>query len=913
MEKYTIKHFIPKKSNVGGKVPTTASTVEGELSVNTADDKIFLHNSGNQEITFSSDAYNDERFVNASGDTVDGKLGIADTLSVSGNAIFSSGITMPYMGENVVLQDLISGNSYVTSQALNDLNQRMFEYLPLSGGTMTNGIKYSQDETYKRVYNADGSTNYIGTYASFLQPNNLFRNIVTRNEWINVYSGDDITLYRPVIYQADSRQWSYAPPIGSYIGGSYTLSFSIPNDGLSYDPSMIFEIYGGASETIVEIGKDAEYYMNNYASSLQLQCSGDITTAKTYVKEKDKQKGVLYKSHHSDNRYTVTFDENPSDTHVLIFRWKAKNLYTPGGLDSPIFVQGDIDVKASDNMSLLLEGEITRKQDKLVSGTNIKTINGVSLLGDGNIDVSGGTGISVTSVNGKTGVVTLTADDLNAAQLDEQNIFTQSNIFVDETELQGATYFRDNAYVHNTDENESTVLRSKGLEIENGTLLVSLEPSGLTLNNDASVGTQLTSQGIKIYTKNESLKGTDFYFLANKGFHMSSSLADYLDLNYSGLTLSDGISQGNTIHVKNSGLSSNTDASDTIVWNTNGGKTNLSAYTLQSVYSKFSANVGEEILTLENEISEKQDELVSGVNIKTINNQSLLGQGNIDISGGASITVDSELSTSSTNPVQNKVITANVPTLNGKNTFTGSNTLTDGQHLSVVNDCSSITIDDGNSNWITLTAEGIKLDDDDDTGLVTTLGQSGLTISGETSSVGIDSTLTESKIAFNDYSKTGGYETDSYLSSSELYIENHTEQYSKLTPDNLELCDSIERQKTNLGYSGLTLFDNITDNEKKIVITDKVSTIDDGKNTVVIENSGIYLPSGTSAFHTYFTANKLEIENGYTYVSLDAENLNWGSNGIIGVSNNLYFKQGNNTYKFDFDKAVSLGLLVKQS
>jgi hypothetical protein len=837
MEKYTIKHFIPKKSNVEGKVPTTASTVEGELSVNTADDKIFLHNSGNKEITFSSDAYNDERFVNASGDTVNGKLGIADTLSVSGNAIFSSGITMPYLGDTVVLQDLISGNSYVTSQALNDLNQRMLEYLPLSGGTMTNGIKYSQDETYKRVYNADGSTNYIGTYASFLQPNNLFRNIVTRNEWINVYSGDDIMLYTPVVYQADPRQWSYAPPIGSYIGGSYTLSFSIPNDGLSYDPSMIFEIYGGASETIVEIGKDAEYYMNNYASSLQLQCSGDITTAKIYVKEKDKQKGVLYKSHHSDNRYTITFDENPSDTHVLIFRWKAKDRYTSGGLDSPIFVQGDIDVKASNNMSLLLEGEITRKQDKLVSGTNIKTINGVSLLGDGNIDVSGGTGVSVTSVNGKTGIVILTADDLKAAQLNGQNMFTLDNTFTDTTSFEG-----------------------------------------------------------------------DVDFSAPTLFRYGATF-------YSGLALSDGISQGNTIHVKNSGLSSNTDASDTIVWNTNGGKTNLSAYTLQSVYSKFSANVGKEILTLENEISEKQDELVSGVNIKTINNQSLLGQGNIDISGGASITVDSELSTSSTNPVQNKVITANVPTLNGKNTFTGSNTLTDGQHLSVVNDCSSITIDDGNSNWITLTAEGIKLDDDDDTGLVTTLGQSGLTISGETSSVGIDSTLTESKIAFNDYSKTGGYETDSYLSSSELYIENHTEQHSKLTPNNLELWDSIEGQKTNLGYSGLTLFDGITDNGKKIVITDKVSDINDGKNTVVIDNDGIYLPSGTSKLQTYLKADKLSIDDktGSSYASLDANELYFESNGSIRVSSALYLKQGSNTYKFDFDKAVSLGLLVKQS
>lgn len=50
-----------------------------------------------------------------------------------------------------------------------------------------------------------------------------------------------------------------------------------------------------------------------------------------------------------------------------------------------------------------------------------------------------------------------------------------------------------------------------------------------------------------------------------------------------------------------------------------------------------------------------QPTLVSGTNIKTINNQTLLGSGNIDIQG--SVTVDSQLSTTSTNPVQNKVIT----------------------------------------------------------------------------------------------------------------------------------------------------------------------------------------------------------------------------------------------------------------
>lgn len=38
------------------------------------------------------------------------------------------------------------------------------------------------------------------------------------------------------------------------------------------------------------------------------------------------------------------------------------------------------------------------KQDKLVSGTNIKTINGQSLLGEGNIVISGGSGGSASPI-----------------------------------------------------------------------------------------------------------------------------------------------------------------------------------------------------------------------------------------------------------------------------------------------------------------------------------------------------------------------------------------------------------------------------------------------------------------------------------------------------------------------------------
>lgn len=53
----------------------------------------------------------------------------------------------------------------------------------------------------------------------------------------------------------------------------------------------------------------------------------------------------------------------------------------------------------------------------------------------------------------------------------------------------------------------------------------------------------------------------------------------------------------------------------------------------------------------------KQDLLVSGENIKTINGATLLGSGDIIVSGSGSIAIDAALSNSSTNAVQNKVVT----------------------------------------------------------------------------------------------------------------------------------------------------------------------------------------------------------------------------------------------------------------
>lgn len=63
----------------------------------------------------------------------------------------------------------------------------------------------------------------------------------------------------------------------------------------------------------------------------------------------------------------------------------------------------DYQVLTADNMNHIEDGidtahqGLNEKQDTLISGMNIKTINGVSLLGQGNIDISGdGSSSSVT-------------------------------------------------------------------------------------------------------------------------------------------------------------------------------------------------------------------------------------------------------------------------------------------------------------------------------------------------------------------------------------------------------------------------------------------------------------------------------------------------------------------------------------
>ena len=256
---HKLEHLVLKKSSVEGKIPSSSVTVEGEISVNTNDGKIFLHNSKNTQTVFSSDAYNDERFVNASGDTVNGKLGIVDTLSVSGNAIFSSGITMPYMGDNVVLQDLISGNSYVTSQALNDLNQRMFEYLPLSGGTMNGNIV---------LKDSDSTIQIVCNSITYEMNMNKAIEIGLFNKYIN-YKAVDLGLTSGTLWMDRNVGAEKDTDYGLYFAWGETEGYTADEVGKTKQFSWTdYKYANGASDKLTKYCNDSSYGNSGYTDSL---------------------------------------------------------------------------------------------------------------------------------------------------------------------------------------------------------------------------------------------------------------------------------------------------------------------------------------------------------------------------------------------------------------------------------------------------------------------------------------------------------------------------------------------------------------------------------------------------------------------------------------------------------------------
>lgn len=257
-------------------------------------------------------------------------------------------------------------------------------------------------------------------------------------------------------------------------------------------------------------------------------------------------------------------------TGDVIITPASLNVYTRAEVDAAINAETTKRQKQDSALGGMIAAEtaareqaVASKQDTLVSGQNIKTINGESVLGSGNIAIQGGTS---------------NWDD-----------------------IQGKPEFAEVA------------------------------TSGSY--NDLTNKPEIPSDYIENITDSDTEFSIDtaFNYKSGKKYSLSFSKTGGFDVIIGGV--------GDTQRKIN--LSIDTDIIAT--------KAELANYQPVGDYAT------------KTELASKQDTLVSGTNIKTINGQTLLGEGNIEIQGGG--TVDSSLSTTSENPVQNKVITN---AINGK-------------------------------------------------------------------------------------------------------------------------------------------------------------------------------------------------------------------------------------------------------
>ena len=351
-------------------------------------------------------------------------------------------------------------------------------------------------------------------------------------------------------------------------------------------------------------------------------------------------------------------DLNPLKSDITVLKTDNQtNKTTLTGLVSDnTTIKSNITTLQSDVASLKTDNtqnktDIATKQDKLVSGTNIKTINGESILGSGSIAISGGSGLASPWIS----------EEKCIGITDNQGFYMGLlNVF-------GSALYGEIVYDSNNSDHPPLAECVMGLSCDDTTndiilfsdtetnvnSLVSLPEDFKTRSQIINLGDIATKQdklvsGTNIKTINgESILGSGSIAISggsglaspwiseekcigitdNQGFYMGL-------LNVFGSALYGEIvyDSNNSDHPPLAecvmGLSCDDTTNDIILFS----DTETNVNSLVSLPEDFKTR--SQIINL-GDIATKQDKLVSGTNIKTINGESILGSGNITISGGS--------------------------------------------------------------------------------------------------------------------------------------------------------------------------------------------------------------------------------------------------------------------------------------
>ena len=294
------------------------------------------------------------------------------------------------------------------------------------------------------------------------------------------------------------------------------------------------------------------------------------------------------------------------------------------------------------------------KQNILVSGTNIKTINGNSLLGEGNIEIQGG----------GSGIADAPSDDklygrknANWSEIPStDNFATKSEIADMLTKTEAASTYQPKGEYATTSQLQAD-LESEAEARKTADEEIKLELKDKVKYTDVSDGENPNRKTIQL-NNHDTISGLD---TSGVGYNLAMvskwNVADFgtssLPINLNGSEERPTYNDDKEIALLEDVKSSN--AALEAYKSSNDARVKAVEDGLAAVPGKIDARIQEVIdaapetldtlnelaaalgddpnfaTTITNQIGSKQDSLVSGVNIKTINGASLLGEGNITI------------------------------------------------------------------------------------------------------------------------------------------------------------------------------------------------------------------------------------------------------------------------------------------
>ena len=309
--------------------------------------------------------------------------------------------------------------------------------------------------------------------------------------------------------------------------------------------------------------------------------------------------------------------------------------------------------------------QLNSKQDTLVSGQNIKTINGQSVIGEGNIEIQqselpiasantlGGVKVGTgLSINPESGVLSADSPEWNNISGKPEDIVNITERLA--SKLDTATYNSEKSSFATKDELNSKADASAITDMATQTWVqnqgyLTEVPSNYVTDSELTEGLA-GKQDIGDYALKSDLNtlATKEELATKADASALSSKQDTLVSGTNIKTINGDSILGNGNLVIQSGTSN---------WDNIQGKPQFAEVATSGDYNDLihKPTIPDVSgLATKQEIAGKQDTLVSGTNIKTINGNSVLGAGDITIQAGG--TIDTAMSDTSENAVQNKVI-----------------------------------------------------------------------------------------------------------------------------------------------------------------------------------------------------------------------------------------------------------------